>query len=88
MAIFEYEYENTPVSRRAVLCDWVWQAAGGRPRRFPYNNFSSVYRIFTKLGHMVPLLMTTNVQSWWLYPGDVGGGVFGDGVEVSFSFFF
>jgi len=32
--------------------------------------------------------MTTNVQSWWLYPGDVGGGVFGDGVEVSFSLFF
>jgi hypothetical protein len=31
--------------------------------------------------------MTTNVQSWWLYPGDVGGGVFGDGVEVSFSFY-
>jgi hypothetical protein len=25
--------------------------AGGRP----HNNFSSVYRIFTKLGHMIPL---------------------------------
>jgi hypothetical protein len=44
-----------PVSRGAVLCDWVWQAAGGHPHRFPYNNFSSVYRIFTKLGHMIPL---------------------------------
>jgi hypothetical protein len=25
---------------------------GGRPHRFPHNNFSSVYRIFTKLGHI------------------------------------
>ena len=47
----------TPVSRRAVLCDWVWRAAGRRPHRFPHNNFSSVYRIFTKLGHMIPLSM-------------------------------
>jgi hypothetical protein len=44
-----------PVSRRALLCDWVWQAAGGRPHRFPHNNVSSVYWIFTKLGHMIPL---------------------------------
>ena len=44
----------TPVSRRAVLYDWVCQA-GGSPHRFPHNNFSSVYRIFTKLGHMIPL---------------------------------
>ena len=29
--------------------------AGRRPHRFPHNNFSSVYRIFTKLGHMIPL---------------------------------
>jgi hypothetical protein len=29
--------------------------AGERPHRFPHNNFSSVYRIFTKLGHMIPL---------------------------------
>jgi type III secretory pathway lipoprotein EscJ len=27
---------------------------GGRPHRFPHNNFSSVYQIFTKLGHMIP----------------------------------
>jgi hypothetical protein len=46
---------HTPVSRRAVLCDWVLGAAGGRPHRFPHNTFSSVYRIFTKLGHMIPL---------------------------------
>jgi hypothetical protein len=45
----------TPVSRRAVLCDWVWRAAGGRPHRFPHNNFSSVYQIFTNLGHMILL---------------------------------
>jgi hypothetical protein len=30
-------------------------AAGGRPHRFPHNNFSSVYRFFTNLGHMIPL---------------------------------
>jgi hypothetical protein len=29
--------------------------AGGRPHRFPHNNFSSVYRIFTKLGHTIPM---------------------------------
>jgi hypothetical protein len=29
--------------------------AGGRPHSFPHNNFSYVYRIFTKLGHMIPL---------------------------------
>jgi hypothetical protein len=28
---------------------------GGRPHRFPHDNFSSVYRIFIKLGHMIPL---------------------------------
>ena len=44
----------TPVSRRAVLCDWVWWA-GRCPHGFLHNNFSSVYRIFTKLGHMIPL---------------------------------
>jgi hypothetical protein len=27
----------------------------GHPHRFLHNNFSSVYRIFTKLGHMNPL---------------------------------
>jgi hypothetical protein len=45
----------TPVSRRAVLCDWVWRTTGERPHRFPHNNFISVYRIFTKLDHMIPL---------------------------------
>jgi hypothetical protein len=29
--------------------------AGGCPHRFPHNNFSFVYRIFTKLGHMISL---------------------------------
>jgi hypothetical protein len=28
---------------------------GGHPHMFPHNNFSSVYQIFTKLGHMIPL---------------------------------
>jgi hypothetical protein len=49
-----FNYFYMPVLRRAVLCDWVWRA-GGRPYRFPHNNFSSVYQIFTKLGHMIPL---------------------------------
>ena len=43
-----------PVSRQAVLCDWVWWA-GGRAHRFPHNNFSSVYQFFTKLDHMIAL---------------------------------
>ena len=34
---------------------YVIGMAGGRPHRFPHNNFSSVYRIFTKLSHMIPL---------------------------------
>ena len=29
--------------------------AGGRPHRFPHNNFSSLYRIFNKLDHLIPL---------------------------------
>ena len=45
----------TPVLRWAVLCDWIWRAAGGRPHRFPHDNFSSVYWIFIKLGHMISL---------------------------------
>ena len=28
---------------------------GRSPQRFPHNNFSSVYRIFTKLGYVIPL---------------------------------
>ena len=42
----------TPVSRRAY---YEIGYGGGRPHRFPHNNFSSVYRIFTKVGHMIPL---------------------------------
>ena len=29
--------------------------AGGHPHMFPHNNFSSVYRIFTKLAHTIPM---------------------------------
>ena len=39
--------------------------AGGRPHRFPHNNFSSVYRIFTKLGHMIPLLEEEEPYLFW-----------------------
>ena len=35
--------------------------AGGRPHRFPHNNFSSVYRISTKFGHMIPLWKGKNL---------------------------
>jgi hypothetical protein len=55
---FWYKQTNfyTPVLRQAVLCDWVLRA-GGRL----HNNFSSVYRIFTKLGHMIPLWKGKNL---------------------------
>jgi hypothetical protein len=43
----------TPVSRQGRIM-WLGMV-GGRPHRFPHNNFSSVYLIFTKLGHMIPL---------------------------------
>jgi hypothetical protein len=43
----------SPVSRQGRIM-WLGMA-GGRPHRFLYNNFSSVYRIFTKLGHMILL---------------------------------
>ena len=33
---------------------------GGRPHRFPHDNFSSVYWIFIKLGHMIPLWKRKN----------------------------
>ena len=59
----------TPVFRRAVLYDWVWRA-GRRPHRFPHNNFSCVYRIFTKLGHMIPL---------WKWKNTIYFGVKGQG---------
>jgi hypothetical protein len=34
--------------------------AGGRPHRFLHNNFCSVYQIFTKLGHMIPMWKEKN----------------------------
>jgi hypothetical protein len=43
----------TPVSRQGRIM-WLGMA-GGRPHRFPHNNFSPVYQIFTKPGHMIPL---------------------------------
>ena len=42
-----------PVSRQGRIM-WFGMA-DGRPHRFPHNTFSSVNRIFTKLGHMIPL---------------------------------
>jgi hypothetical protein len=55
--------------KACVLLLWLWflyarletgrimwlGLAGGHPHRFPLNNFSSAYRIFTKHGHMIPL---------------------------------
>jgi hypothetical protein len=47
----------TPVSRRAVLFNGYGgrRPAGGSLHRFPHNNFSSIYWIFNKLGHIIPL---------------------------------
>jgi hypothetical protein len=42
-------YFYTPVSRRGRI---MWLGMAGR---FPHNNFSSVYWIFTKLDHMIAL---------------------------------
>ena len=44
----------TPVSRRGRIM-WLGMARGGRPHRFPHDNFSSLYQIFTKLDHLFPL---------------------------------
>jgi hypothetical protein len=59
----KYSLFIRPSRDGTVLCDWAWLAgggraggwSGGRPHRFPHNNFSSVYRIFTNLSHMIPL---------------------------------
>ena len=45
--------------------------AGGHPHRFPHNNFSSVYQIFTKLDHMIALWKGKNP----IYFGVVGSKV-------------
>ena len=55
-----------PLSPRTLFCFlyarlergrimWLGMAGGRRPHRFPHDKFSSVYWIFTKLGHMIPL---------------------------------
>jgi hypothetical protein len=47
---------------------WLGIAAGrvgGRPHRFAHNNFSSVYRIFTKLGHMIPPVEGEEPYLFW-----------------------
>ena len=49
----------TPVSRRGRIM-WLGMAGGMRPHRFPHDNFSSVYQIFTRLGHMIPLWKEKN----------------------------
>ena len=59
----KYSLFLRPSRDGTVSCDWAWLAgggraggwSGGRPHRFPHNNFSSVYRIFTNLSHMIPL---------------------------------
>jgi hypothetical protein len=49
----------TPVLRPGRIM-WLGMA-GGRPHRFLHNNFSSVYRIFTKLGHIFSLSRHVNL---------------------------
>ena len=38
----------------------------GRPHRFSHDNLSSVYRIFTKLDHMIPLWKGKNPIYFWV----------------------
>ena len=50
---FEYHFSYARLKTGRIL--WLGMPGGGHPHRFLHNNFSSVYRIFTKLGHMIPL---------------------------------
>jgi hypothetical protein len=60
-------YFYAPVSRCVIgYGGRAGRQAGGRPHRFPHNNFSSVYRIFTKLGHMIPLWKGKNPIYFWV----------------------
>ena len=50
----ELEYIGPPNMKvKGYMYPQMKKTVGGRPHRFPYNNFSSVYQIFTKLGHMI-----------------------------------
>ena len=49
--------------------------ADGRPHRFPHTNFSSVYRIFTKRGHMIPLWKGKNPIYFGVIQGFQSGPV-------------
>jgi hypothetical protein len=60
---------------RDVRIMWLGMA-GGRPHRFPHNNFSSVYRICTKLGHMIAL---------WKGKTPIYFGVIRSKVKVTFT---
>jgi hypothetical protein len=45
----------------------MWLGMTGRcPHRFPHNNFSYVYQIFTKLDHMIPLWKGKNPIYVWV----------------------
>ena len=50
---FEYHFSYACLETGRIM--WLGMAGGGHPHRFPHNNFSSVYRIFTKLGHLILL---------------------------------
>jgi hypothetical protein len=50
-AKFDFELYHFLYARlETVRIMWLGMS-GGRPHRFPHNNFSSVYWIFTKLDH-------------------------------------
>ena len=53
MSMIHYFFNFYAPSETGLIM-WLGMA-GGHPHRFPHNNFSSVYRIFTKLSHMIPL---------------------------------
>ena len=48
-----------PVSTGRIM--WLGMEGSGRPHRFLHNNFSSVYRIFTKLSHTIPLFLALSI---------------------------
>ena len=58
--IFDYFFICPSRDGPYYVIHWLGMA-GGRPRRFPHNNFSSEYRIFTKLGHMILLWKGKNL---------------------------
>jgi hypothetical protein len=54
----------------------IGYGGGGRPHRVPHDNFSSVYRVFIKLGHMISL---------WKGKNPIYFGIFRSKVKITVS---